>query len=146
MIIKLQPEQIVTFWEGIKQSLVSVNQVPDEIVAEYTNNELINLLSGASQCWLIYSYVDDAKQLHAILTSRIFKNHLYGGNVFSISTLFGYRSLTDDIIKASFESLRVFAKANNCSMIIAESSNDRVNQILLGNNFEPFHVIYRSLV
>jgi hypothetical protein len=146
VIIKLQPEQIVTFWEGIKHSLVSVNQVPDEIVADYTNNELVNLLSGLSQCWLIFSYEGDEKFLHAIMTTRIFTNHLYGGSVFSVSSLYGYRSLTEELIKEGFDAIREFARVNNCSMIIAESSNDRVNEILLGNNFEPFHVIYRSIL
>lgn len=147
MIIKLQPDQVVLFWDMIKRCMIASNDIPKEYQQDYTNNVLIKLLSGKLQAWIIYKLDDKGKKLiHAIYVTSIIDEAFHGVKILNVEGVYGFRLLDNELIKECYEKSEEFAKSNGCGVISADYSIDRIKDILLSVGFKKHRTICKKFI
>ena len=146
MIIKLQADQVGIFWESIKYSMIQANKIPKELEQDFGNKMLEKALTGLIQCWMVYKEGDSGKEVVALLTTRIIDNTDHGFKVLLLSTLSSFRLLTEELVSDAYNALEAYALANECSMLMAETSIDRVKDMAIKNGFEPVFTTLRRYI
>lgn len=147
MILKLQPDQISTFWDAIKFSMLMAVDVPANLRQDFSNRALINIMSGNAQCWLSYKERENGdKEAYAIFTTKLIESIEYGTRVLYVNTLYGIRKLDKELFDEGLEKMKEFAKANDCSVIALETKINRVREMVLGNGFSEHTTVYRLFI
>ena len=147
MIIKLQSDQVVLFWDMIKQGMISSSNIPKEYQQDFTINALKQFLSGMSQCWIGYKVDEEGnKRIHYILTTKIVDEKYYGIRILLICSLYGFRLIPQDMVDYAYKGLEEFALANKCNVIAADYTNKRVEEFLLSQKFEKHMTTYRKFI
>ena len=147
MIIRLQPDQIVLFWDMIRKSMIESNKVPKEFQQDYAINILTKFLSGMLQAWVGYNVDEDGlKRLHTVFVTNIIDEKYHGIRVLSINAIYGFRLIDEEMFKEGWEKVEEFAKVNNCNVLAADYFFNRVRDILLSAGFEEHKTICRKFI
>lgn len=146
MIIKLQSDQVVLFWDMIKQGIVTSYRIPNEYRQDFTIKSLEHLLSGKAQAWVGYEINGDDKKIHYVLTTKIVDEKHYGIRYLSIESLYGFRLISQEILNEMYEGLKEFALANNCNVMLTSTLGKRAEDMLLSLGFEKYKVISRKFL
>ena len=147
MIIKLQPDQVILFWEMIKHCVINSYKIPEKYQQDFTLKILEHLLSGMSQCWIGYG-IDEMnnKRVHFVLTTKMVDEKFYGIKSLFIDSIYSYRLITEEMVNNINENLEKFAKANNCNVMVAEYTTKRVGEFLISQGFEEHSSICRKIL
>lgn len=147
MIIKLQSDQVVLFWDMVKRGMISSQQIPKEFQQDFALNALGRLLSGMAQCWIGYAIDEEGnKKIHFIFTTSIIDEKYYGIRVIAVDSIYGFRLITQDMVDEIYKGVEDFALANNCNVIAAEYSNKRVKEFLSSQGFEKHRTVCRKFI
>lgn len=147
MFIKLQPDQIAHFWELIRHGLITSYKIPNEYQHDFSLKYLESLLLGLMQAWLGFMIDEEGnKRVHVTLTTKIVDEKYYGTKCLFVDSLYTFRPITDEIVKAVENAVVPFAKANGCNMIAAEYTSNRERDYLLSNGFEYYKSVARRLL
>jgi len=147
MLIKLQPDQVGLLWDMIRFAIVDACGVPKELQQDFTNKMLGQLMSGLAQCWIGYELDDKGdKKIHFIVTTKVVGDDLYGLRTLVLSTLHGFRFISNKLIDEAISKFEEYARANKCGIMTAESSSRSAGEFLLKHGFEEHRVAYRRFV
>lgn len=147
MFIKLQAEQVSLFWEIIKYGMISVYKIPKHFQQDFAINILTNLLSGMSQAWIGYDLDDEeVKRLQCIVTTKIIEDEYYGIRRLHIDSLYGYRTVSENVPSEGFKCLEEFARANGCQAVTAEYFFDKAKEVLTAHGFEDHVTVCRKIL
>lgn len=147
MFIKLMPDQITNFWEDIKYGMIESYKIPEEFQQDFAINALGQLLAGLSQSWMSINIDDvDNRTANLFITTKILNEEYYGRKTLFVDSLYGLKLITDEMASEVYKSLESFAKANGCSMITSENSNERLKSLLLAEGFKETKTIYRKVL
>ena len=138
MLVMLLPEQISEKWDIIKRG-VEVAVPPTVLTSpKVINNILMSLLNGSAQCWVEYKVEEGKNIVYGFLITAVLDDFLSGVRNLLIYSLFGARPIEDDIWIKGLETIRKYAKANNCEKVIAYSNVKRIEEIVnsLGGKVE----------
>jgi len=137
MFIKLQPDQVVLFWETIKHGMIMVYKIPEHLQQDFALNALTNLLSGMSQAWVGYDLSEGGdKVLRCTVTTKIVNDKHRGIRYLHVDSLYGYRSMPEGMPAEAFKILEEFARANECKAVTADYSKKRVEEFLFSSGYE----------
>lgn len=142
MIVKLQPAQISMRWEAIKYAYMQANRVPEELQSDSAIKLLENLMSGKSDCWIIFEDTKEGRQANAIGITSILRQTVKGYDYLEIGTLYGLRKMSNELALDSMNKVKSFAKANGCKMISANTASRRVKELLHLTNFKEAYTTY----
>lgn len=145
MLIKLQPAQVTQFWDDIKKGMIDSYEIPKEFQQDFANSELVDLLSGMTQCW-VGLYLDDNKNKHLqyIITARIIDNKYYKRKVLNIDSFYSLMPLDKKALIEVYKSIYDFAIANNCSDLEAMRKDKGIEKMLTDLGFKPYKIVYRK--
>lgn len=147
MIIRLQPDQVVLFWDLIKQGVITAYKIPKDFQQDFANNYLEKLLTGMYQCWMGFEYDDEGKKkLIGFQCTKIMEEHEYGVRTLSLVGLYSLRLISKSMMIDMFDNLEKYALANGCNVIVAEYSVDRVGNILSEFGFEKHITVVRKVL
>jgi len=147
MIIRLQPDQIVLFWDMIRKSMIESNKVPKEFQQDYAINVLTKFLSGMLQAWVGYKVDEEGvKKLHTVFASSIVDEKHHGVRILNAEAIYGFRLIDEELLIEIYIKMEEFAKANNCTVLSADYSFNRVKDILLSAGFEEHKTICRKFI
>lgn len=142
-LIQLQPKDVAKFWDGIKLSLERSSDSPSDVDGQFLNNALKEILTGRMNCWIIFSYTEDQlKQVHTIVVTSIRDDLLFGYKVIQVEAIYGFRSLSDEMLLDALEDLRKYARNIGCRYIRAITTNNRVKDICYMLGFNQFAYSY----
>lgn len=141
MLIQLQPLQISLLWDEILHSAVQANQVSVDRRERYGQKLLENLLAGKFQAWVCFSQ-DETRKLHAIAITTIAEDSLTGEITAHVLSLYGYRTLTDELALETWDKFQTWARANGCAKISAETGNERIKQLCSLVGLKPQRVTF----
>lgn len=147
MIINLQPDQIVLFWDLIRKSMIDSNQVPKEYQQDYSIEMLSRFLSGKLQAWMGYEIDEEGnKRIQVVFASSITDNKYFGTRSLNAESIYGFRLIDGKVLSDIYDKMVEFAKANKCNVLIADYSFSRVKDILLGAGFEEYMTSCRKFI
>ena len=128
MLIQLQLPQVSIFWDQIKHGVLQSNEIPEDQREHYANNILTKLLSGQFQAWMCFTG-EDTRKIHAIGITTLLQDNLYGYNRLHGLSLYGYRTLTEELALDAVRVLQEYAKNNSCEMFTLDTSIPRVAEL-----------------
>lgn len=147
MFIKLQPDQVVLFWEIIRHGLTVAYRIPKDVQQDFAIGTLVSLLSGMSQAWIGYSLDEEGnKRLTGVITSRIVDDMYQGIKYLYIGGTYGYRRISPELYAEGIKALEEFAKANGCKAIVTEYSSRRMKEVVLSAGFEEHVTLVRKVL
>lgn len=126
MLVKLLPDQVLREWEVIKHAIM--NSTYEQIFStdDKVRDHLREILLGTMHVWAV---LDAQEQLVAVGTTRFSHDLTMGVRRLEIYSLYGFKEFTLEQWAECFVSLQRFAKAQNCSYIIALSDQERIIQM-----------------
>jgi len=147
MIIRLDSDQIVLFWDMIRKAAIEANQIPEKHQQDYAINKLTRLLSGNSQAWVGYT-IDDikGKNIKCIILTSIIDEKNYGIRVLNIESIYGFRLITLDVVEKIYAGLEKFAKSTKCDVMSGDYSFSRVKEFLFHVGFEKHRTVCRKFL
>ena len=124
MINKLTPDQVATFWPIIKYAIEesvppTVGEQPDRM-----NRLLSSMLSGKLEVWA--SYTKPENKFEAIMVTQFLYDEASGTKNLLLYSVYGYVPIAEKSWAEGFHYLAEYAKANNCSSLIAYSANQGI--------------------
>lgn len=126
MLIQIPCTQIPQFWEIIKFSALSSDNVKEEFVNSYCLTLLQDLLSGKKLCFIAKN---DSKVTLVVIMS-FYNDRLTDSLGMNVDNIYAFAVHNADEWKAVVsDAINVAVKAE-CKIITAESSNRRVGEIL----------------
>jgi hypothetical protein len=143
MLIQLQPVQISALWHEILDSYVRANEISSKAKAEVGKNLLVDLLSRKRNCWIVYSVQEEERRIHAIGITGITVDNMTGVRELEIFSLYGYRTLTEELSRESFQKFSDYARANQCQVIRAVSGVKRIQQLCDLVGLKPTASVYK---
>lgn len=147
MIIRLQEDQVVLFWDMIKKSMIESNKIPVEFQQDYSINVLTKLLSGKLQAWIGYKVTDtDEKEIYTVFVSSIIDEKYHGLRLLNAESIYGFRLIDKEVLRELYEKLKEFGKANKCNAMTADYSFNRVKDMLLDAGFEEHRTVCRKFI
>ena len=147
MLIELMEDQISLFWDMIKHGMIQSYKIPKEFQQDFSIKMLEYLLSGLSQAWVGYSISDEnERKIHFTATTKIIDRKYYGFKVLYIDSTYSYRLMSEEMVNELGNGLYEFAELNNCTMIVTDYSNKRVEDYLLNLGYEKYKSSCRIMV
>ena len=124
MLTKLIPDQVAAFWPIIKYAVEEsvppiVGEQPDRM-----NRILSSMLSGKLEVWA--SYTRPENKFEAIMVTQFLFDEGSGTKNLLLYSVYGYTAITEKSWTEGFHYLAEYAKANNCSALIAYSANQDI--------------------
>ena len=123
MLIKILPDQVVQLWETIKYAAVKADEIDEKDYPKYLNELLHALLNEKAQCFV---RINDKREIVTIGITRIMRNGVTGEKYLQIQSGFGFQKAEDYLWKQDWETMKDFAKKENCSYVGVMSRNPRV--------------------
>ena len=143
MIIQLQPEQIASFWEGIKHGYFKANNILEKDQSIIGAKLLTNLFNGTHQAWLGFSIDDEGNKIVKYFgITSIRENELDGRRTLRIDALYGFRTLDEEESIKDYESIKVFARNSDCHSIQTVTSNPRIKELMRLVGMQPAEITY----
>ena len=129
MLTLLTLDQVSTYWDiikyGLEQSLPPlVSDHPDKM-----NRVLSNLLTGKSQCWASYIKEGETRKFEGIVVTRVLLDDVSNTRNLLIYAVYGYDSVSNESYITGLKTLAKYAKANNCTQIMAYTNVAQVVDI-----------------
>ena len=122
MPIMLTPDQVPAFWEAIKYSVVTSNNIEKEYMSNYLNRLLYTLLSGKSQCFV---RLDEERKLEAIAITNLATDAISDEKVLFVSCLYSFKKSPLEAWLDGMELLKSFATEQNCKAITCRVVNEK---------------------
>jgi hypothetical protein len=122
MPIMLMPDQVPAFWEAIKYSVVSSNNIEKEHISNYLNRLLYTLLSGKSQC---FARLDKERRLEAIAITNLATDAISDEKVLFVSCLYSFKKSPLEAWIEGMDLLKSFATEQNCKAITCRVVNEK---------------------
>lgn len=129
-ILQLEERNIEAFWPAIKRAVDRSLRVPATDREKFSLNVLKNLYTGLHQAWIVFDWVDGEKETHAIMVTSVNENPLTEVRFLYVSAIYGYRELTEELVRDLDSGLMAFAKSQECSFIKCETNHDRIRYFL----------------
>jgi hypothetical protein len=126
VVLKLQPEQIGLFWDAISHAFLSAGSVPKSNTEKWLSGCLAALMSGISQCWLIYDRKEEEFHLYAVVVSQLVNDPLSGQLVLMLGPLYGFRKMEDAMMIDAVEKICRYGVSQNCVRTVVWSPHPRV--------------------
>ena len=123
MIFCVTPIQIPLAWESIKFAAFQSDNVIKEKRQEYSNNLLIDLLSGSRQALV---RLNDENLIDAVMLTKIERSDLTGERTLFFTNFFSWKSTEIKEWEEAFQIVMEFAKKNECKHFEAYSYNPAV--------------------
>ena len=147
MIIRLQPDQIVLFWDMIRKSMIESNKIHREYQQDYAISRLTKFLSGRLQAWIGYKVNEKGdKEIYTVFASSIVDEKHYGVRALNAEAIYGFRMIDEEVLMEMLIKMVEFAKANGCNALTADYSSNRVKDILLGAGLEVHRTVCRMFI
>jgi hypothetical protein len=126
MVIKLIPHQIPMFWDAIKFSVKSANEIDDKDFQSYCNELLQALLNEKAQCFVRLS---ETRVLEALLITRVMENKQTGNTYLFAQSLYSWQIKPMSQWEGDFKFVLDFAKNAGCKSVSCQSRNPRMWEI-----------------
>lgn len=122
MLIKLLPDQIIKEWKVVRYAIEQSN--PEQLFStnEAIRDYLRNIIIGEMQVWAIVQ--DD--EFVGLGVTAFSRDRMMGVKRLEIHSLYSFRAIATKTWVTCYVTLRRFAKANNCSHIMAITDQDNV--------------------
>ena len=98
MLVKLLPDQIAQYWDGLKQAIRQVLPpiVQGKPVEDVLNNILTALLEGSMFCWTLCELQDKGFLLKAVITTTTMFDACSGAKCFLVYSMTGLVPLSQE--------------------------------------------------
>lgn len=140
MLVKLQYNDIVDSWDTLKVSIAKALSARIPISDTVMNNVLSALLDNDMQCWVF----QEKDKLIATLTTTILKDKPVGLRSLLVYSITGMERISDEQWRKGFETLRKFAKSQNCWCVSGYTRSERIVEVvteLLGGFSDNYVVL-----
>lgn len=125
MLIQIHSIQIPAYWEIIKYGAVKTDNIQPEDIEDYSLNLLHDLLSNKKSCFV--HQVDDNVMLMTIITFMV--SDLTKKKSLHMLNLYAFSHQNDEVWINALVDLVAIAKKEGCYKLIAESDNDRIQEL-----------------
>ena len=143
MVIRAMPSQIPKLWDAIKFAAKAATQMEGKEFEAYLVKLLAALLSDSAQCFV---RTDDAKQLLALMITRLIGDEVTGKRTLFIECLYSFQRVLDKEWDEDIVVVKEFAKTNKCNYISTYSQIPRVYEIVEKLGFkERFRCFYMEV-
>lgn len=127
MLTQLLPDQISKFWPVIKYAIEE--SIPPTTKGEHPdkmNRILSAALSGKLDVWASYDRIDNVTKFNGIVVTQIVYDE--ASNIFNLLlyVVFAYENTSAATWREGYETLSKYAKAKNCSNMIAYSAVPKI--------------------
>jgi len=146
MIVRLMPEQIAEHWDAIKHAACQSNAISHTIEEQYCNKLFEMLLLEKYHAWVGYQVVDGQREYMGILITGFIRDDLTGQLNLLVYGLYAFRVLDDDLIIEGLQTLKMFARAQNCTKIFGYTSNPRLIKFLKDKDYLTDTICFTSEV
>lgn len=128
MLIKLSNEEIVTYWDDVKDTLkFALPPTADVEGDEASLNSILQmLLEGFMQAWALLG--DNA--VHAIVITTIQHDLGMGTKSLLIYSLYGFKLIDASLWQDGLSTLRTYAKDNACVYITGYTKVPRIVEVV----------------
>lgn len=128
MLIRLPPEQIMKYWDGICECIASA--LPPHEIADVDMLLRIQsqLLTGVLECWIAASD-NRGREIYGVMTTKIMIDGITGTRnllIFSVTTVDKHPA---GMWKEALDVINRYACTHKCSNILAYSVNERMVEI-----------------
>jgi hypothetical protein len=131
-LIQLLPEQVMEYWDYIKDC-VTQSLPPHVKIAEETFITLQeNALTGALQCWLAIEESTHPLLAYGLMTTEVTIDKVSGSRNLLIFTVTVTDAHPKEMWSYCLEKMHLYAKNRHCDSIIAYSNNPRMIEIAKG--------------
>lgn len=143
MIVQLQPDQIVAFWDTIRHSTLVANKVAKEHEQNFINGVLENLLSGKAQAWVGYTINDEGHKIFYALGLTVHQEDVLSGlRMLCLHTLYAFRPIPKELLEDMLPKLKEYAKTSNCFKMFTFTSVPRLREYYTQNGFTQDTSLY----
>lgn len=126
-LLKLNPEQIMSYWDEIKISIAAA--LPPYVY--YSDDSMLGvqeqLLLGSLECWVSVeharAYSNPPPRVYGTATTRVVVDETTGTKNLLVFSVCIAEEHPQSIWRESIDQLRIYARSKNCSKIIAYSDN-----------------------
>jgi len=142
MLVLLLPNQVMHYWDIIKEGIEGT--LPPYVVhnEETMENVQMAFLLGSAQCWV---YVDKTPKVKCVLTTKVVYDSFTGSQVFEIATMYAFYTITGDEWIEGFTTLSKYAIGRKCKKMIFYTNEEKLLLISRKFGFIPSYV-YSELV
>jgi len=129
MIIKLLPDQVMNYWPMIKGGIEASLPPVTGDSKEKMNNILIELLDGRLDCWIAFRKDIEVDVVAIIITSISYDSR---GDTSSLLLycVYALKQTEGQDWVEGYEALSKYARANNCSRMVAYSNDEKILKIV----------------
>ena len=129
MLIKFTPEQISRLWPDMAGGLITSlpPQMRDDI--ESVSNLLESLLNGKAECWISYDATEEGAKVHGAVITMFHVDDITRTRNMIIYAVYGIHTSQHKHWIEGYETLRKWAKHNNCKEIVAYSNVPQIVNI-----------------
>jgi len=124
-VTKIKPSEVLENWEKFIKPAIEVSLPPTDIGLRDMKVILNAMMKDYLHCWLLYEAKGDMKPL-AIATTKFSGNPGVEAKNLLIYSLFSVGGLKEEALKLGFNTLKKFAKVNDCQKIIGYTNISRI--------------------
>lgn len=124
MLIRLLPEQVSEHWQEIRPAIEGA--LPPTSVGGRMQNVLSEVLTDKLKVWVNFYEKEGKKIFNGVVTTSIIIEIGTGSKSLLIYTVFGYNESSQRDWMDGLATLRKYAKAEECTSIVAYSNIDNV--------------------
>jgi len=129
VLLRLDDEQVTTYWENIRQTLLANDLPMADANANSMKVVLHGLLQGSIQAWILYNIVEGKEDILAMALTAFSVEPVTLTKNLVIYNLYGYSFVPPRMWTEGLQGFKKFAKANDCYTVIAYSKVPRIMQI-----------------
>jgi len=130
MLVKLRPDQVAEQWDFIWRAIEGALPPMVENKEEIKTTTLRSILIQELEVWVYITYGEETDYIHAVITTMIQGEPVFGNRDFLIYTMYGIGPVTDEMWHKGFITLLKYAKGLGCDKISAYTKNQRVKSFL----------------
>lgn len=142
MIIQLQPEQIVAYWDAVKHAVKIAHRIPVGKEQDTFNHILSQALSGKMQVWIGYEEREGEKVMYGLGVTALVEDILVGGEMLLLHTLYAWRPIPEEMLSQMIPKLRDFAKESQVTRMITFTDNARLKEYYQSQGFSQDLSLY----
>ena len=127
MLVKMMPEQVMHYWDNIKEALKGtlppyVTDSPDKMMKIQAG-----FLGELVQCWVS---VNDKPDVVGFVVTRVLYDDFTDSTNLLIISIYTFEKSTKEDWLGGFETIRKFAKGRGCDKIIAYTNEDKILKVV----------------
>lgn len=123
MLVKLLPEQVMNFWDLIKDSIE--NSLPPYVTSNPQRMARIqeHLFGGILQCWVPAILGEAPRVLGFVITKVVYDDSTDSANLL-IFSMYAVEKWDISVWNEGFQTLKKFAKSRGCESIIGYTNEE----------------------